>query len=201
MFKSACEMVDRHYKAMVMADCNTCNVGTWAIKRSAFLCKSNRESRLWGVLRAMGFGGSDTPCANPVPTIAERAEKKTCHTGAEKMLVLSKGPTFSEAIMTDALRMAAKTGMAIVALNMYEQGNEFPEFQRQAKSSIDGFQRKARAVGLNFTHMVVKGPEVLTMTRLLASGFRFRHMMMDTTRTAAVRTTAPVYTRATLRAD
>lgn len=198
IFKSARMMVDKHYDAMAKVDCNTCNVGTWAIKRNDVLCKGSISSCMGNLLRILGIGSHEAPTSTPVSTFAE---KTVIQSGGGKILVLCKGPAFSEGLVADTLRMAAKAGMSIVALNLYEHGNEFPEFQRQAKSNIEGFQRKAQAAGLDFTQMVAKGPEALTMTRLLASGFRFRHLMVDTTRPAAARSAAPVYTRATLRAE
>lgn len=200
MFNSAREMVDRHYKAMANADCNTCNVGTWAIKRSAFLCRGNKKIGLWDTLKSLNLFGQSAPHSDPASTIAEGARRNASHCGDRKLLALCKGPSFSDGFVMDAMRMAAQAGMAIVALNIYEHGNEFSEFQRQAKSRIDGFQRKAQAAGLSFTHMVAKGPEALTLTRLLASGFRFRQMMVDTPRTVTASPAVPGYARATLRA-
>jgi len=200
MTQSARKMFDRHYDELAKADCNTCNVGTWAINRQSYRKEGEKASGFVGLFRRLGFGrksGDRKPSApGEQSCVAPRIERS----GSCKILVLTKNPIFSEAIMNYAVEMASKTATAIVALNLDEHGHSFAKFQDQANEDIGRFQRKATDLGLHFSHMVAHGAEDQVVAKLHAADPHFRYVMNDMAADASPRRSFPVYTRATLRA-
>ncbi|QGY42090.1 universal stress protein [Pseudodesulfovibrio cashew] len=132
-------------------------------------------------------------CNTPMATEAVRCDRPQC-----KILIVSKGESFSRGIADYAISMASKTRSSLVALNLDETGEDFKAFSDQARKNIEYFSCKAEDAGLAFCHEVRQGDEDSVVAKMHEKDpFRY---VMDDTAVASQRSSIPVYTRATLRA-
>ncbi|WP_051294764.1 hypothetical protein [Maridesulfovibrio bastinii] len=121
--------------------------------------------------------------------------RETC-----KILVVSNEPTFSREIISYSVSMAAKTDSSIVALNIYENGQDFTGYADESCRRIDAFSSAASEMGLCFNHLVESGNEDNVIAQLHAKDPQYRYVINDVPRARTGATTFPVYTRATMRA-
>ncbi len=191
--------LDRHYKAMVKNQCNTCNVGTWAINRNQSLC-DNKERGFFLKTFLNRFRTKDQNSAtaqvenDKIVSAISESTRPGC-----KILVVSKGSAFSGNVVSYAVEMAAKTKSSLVALNLDEKGTNFNHFRDECEGNIASFSAKASEAGLLFAHLVKTGAEDSVVAELHSNDKEFRYVMEDVATNQTKRQAIPVYTHAMLR--
>ncbi|CCO25525.1 hypothetical protein [Maridesulfovibrio hydrothermalis] len=191
--------LDRHYDTAVKNRCNTCNVGTWAINRK----QSSSDNKERGFFLKTFLNRFRTKDQNSAAAQLKNDEvvdalSKSTRPGC-KILVVSKGNSFSGNVVNYAVEMAAKTRSSLVALNLDEQGTNFSEFQAESKDNISSFSAKANEAGLLFAHIVKKGAEDSVVAELHCKDSEFRYVMEDVATTKSTKQAIPVYAHAMLR--
>lgn len=190
-----------HYDNMATDHCNTCHVGTWVINRQQHLADAAggfSMKTLFNRFRNKVRAGRKT--AAPATTRAAQVQAAATQRAACKILVVSKGTSFSKEVMDYAIDMASKTRSCLVALNLDESGANFSQFETSCASNINGFSCRAAEAGLRFDHLVRSGAEDNVVADLHDQDAAFRYVMNDVVSESARSRSIPVYTRATLRA-
>ncbi|WP_022663395.1 hypothetical protein [Paucidesulfovibrio longus] len=199
--KTARRLFNGHYETMATDHCNTCHVGTWFINRQQHLAEEAGGFKLKTLFdrfrnkgRASATKKAATPAAARTATQTVAAPRAAC-----KILVVSKGTSFSNEVMEYAIDMASKTRSSLVALNLDENGHNFSQFENTCASNIDGFSCRAAEAGLRFNHLVRSGAEDHVVADLHKEDSEFRYVMNDVVSESSTSRSIPVYTRATLR--
>lgn len=197
LFNTMKNMVDRHYRALAAANCNTCHIGAWVVCRENHLLEKSGGYSMKAFFNRLSGNSKKTV---PNSTIVMDNAVCACQQDQQcKILIVCKGEAFSRSVADYAVNMAKKTRSSLVALSLDESGKDFQTFSCQAKDNIKYFSCKAADAGLGFCHEIRQGAQDDVVEQMHASDPQFRYVMDDT---AVVRNTRsiPVYTRATLRA-
>lgn len=196
MFRTMKRMVDRHYKLLAATNCNTCSVGTWAVFHENHLMQQAGGSSMIAFFKRLTNSRPEVVTDTMTPETARcDCERQQC-----KILIVSKGQSFSQDVADYAINMAKKTRSAIVALSLDESGRHFDDFCAKAKDNINDFSCKAADAGLSFCHEIRQGEEETVVSQLYSQDPQFRYIMDDSVSVCKHRSTIPVYTRATMRA-
>jgi len=192
-------LLERFYATKAANQCNTCNVGAWAINRDQTLTDPKaREVFLLTLLnRLLTRSGKPEVSQEDNNTLANCLSDCTCAGG--KILVVSKGAAFSGKVVKYAVEMAARTNSSLIALNLDERGSNFGDFCSSSEENITHFSAKAAEAGLCFAHVVKQGDEDSVVAELHNQDDELRYVMEDVARNKNTAATIPVYTRATLR--
>ena len=192
-------LLERFYAAKAANQCNTCNVGAWAINRDQTLADpKDREVFLITFFNRLLSGNGKTEVAQEDNNeLVNGLSKCTCSGG--KILVVSKGAAFSGKVVSYAIEMATRTKSSLIALNLDERGYNFTDFCSQSEKNISHFSAKAEEAGLCFAHVVKQGAEDSVVADLHNQDEELRYVMEDVVRNKNAGATIPVYTRATLR--
>lgn len=129
--------------------------------------------------------------------LVNNLSQNTCAGG--KILVVSKGASFSGKVVNYAVEMAARTRSSLIALNLDEQGANFDNFCSQSEENISHFSSKAEEAGLLFAHVVKQGAEDSVVADLHNEDGELRYVMEDVVSERTTGRAIPVYTRAMLR--
>ncbi|WP_421899487.1 hypothetical protein [Maridesulfovibrio sp.] len=192
-------LMERFYATKAANQCNTCNVGAWAINRDQTLAEpKEREVFLITLFNRLLSGNGKTDVAQEDNNeLVNDLSECTCSGG--KILVVSKGAAFSGSVVNYAVEMAARTKSSLIALNLDELGSNFTDFCSQSQENISHFSTKAEEAGLCFAHLVKQGAEDSVVAELHNQDEELRYVMEDVVRNPNAGPTIPVYTRATLR--
>ncbi|XPV75794.1 MAG: hypothetical protein ACNI27_14285 [Desulfovibrio sp.] len=192
-------LLERFYDTKAANQCNTCNVGVWAINRDQVLAEpQNREVFLKTLIsRFFCRSGKPEVCQEEKDTLVDNLSHCTCDSG--KILVVSKGAAFSGEVINYAVEMATRTKSSLIALNLDERGADFSEFCSRAEKNISHFSAKAEEAGLQLSHVVKQGAENSIVAELHKQDEALRYVMEDVASNKSTGATIPVYTRATLR--
>ncbi len=189
---------DRHYATQAKNQCNTCNVGKWAINRDQLLTGQNERGLfLKSLLNRFRLGSQKAPISQKVNDELVKNLSETTTAGG-KILVVSKGAAFSGSVVSYAIGMAAKTQSSLVALNLDEHGSDFKNFCDKSEENIADFSGQAKEAGLLFAHIVKSGKEDAVVAELHCEDCGYRYVMEDVA-DRKTNTAIPVYTRAMLR--
>jgi len=96
-----------------------------------------------------------------------------------KILVVSKDSSFTQAIIEYAVHMASKLNAKIVALNLDEKSQNFEAFKKQAREAALVFQAKAGERGVGFSHLVAEGEESAVIRQLHAKDKAMKYIIDD----------------------
>ncbi|WP_457570977.1 hypothetical protein [Desulfovulcanus sp.] len=96
-----------------------------------------------------------------------------------KILVISKQPSFTHAIVDYALSMASRLNARITALNLDEKAHNFEVFKEQAVEFAAMFQAKAGEKGIKFSHLVAEGDESAVVRKLCAKDKQLKYIIND----------------------
>jgi len=99
--------------------------------------------------------------------------------GKNKILVISKEPSFTQAIVDYAVTMASRLNAMITALNLNEKAQNFEAFQQQAIEAATVFQARAAEKGIKFSHLVAEGDENVVVRKLCAKDKKFKYIIND----------------------
>ncbi|WP_319762596.1 hypothetical protein [Maridesulfovibrio sp.] len=192
-------LLERFYASKAANQCNTCNVGLWAINRDQTLTKpKDRGFLLKNLLnRFRSNSGKMEVSQDENCSMINSLSKKTCAGG--KILVVSKGAAFSGNVVSYAVEMAARTQSSLVALNLDEQGADFNNFCSKSEENISHFSSKAKEAGLLFAHVVKQGAEDSVVAALHEEDGGVRYVMEDVAKHKSAGRAIPVYTRAMMR--
>ena len=189
---------NKHYDEMAKKHCNTCCVGTWAINhlepQSGAVIKRHTLSRFLKRLRSAKHkqASSTKRIDKPIRSSVKRTPLEC------KILVVSKGCSFSKNVMSYAIKMATKTKSGLVALNLDEQGINFHKFSSKSEANISDFSDKAIEAGVRFSHVIQQGAEDSVVAKMHCGKANFRYVMDDIKGSKKAKT-IPVYTRSVLR--
>lgn len=192
-------LLERMYASKAENQCNTCNVGAWAINRDQILTKPNdRGFFLKNLLnRFRTKSGIMEVSQEESCSLVDSLSENTCSGG--KILVVSKGAAFSGNVVSYAVEMAARTRSSLVALNLDEQGANFDHFCSKSEENISHFSDKAEEAGLLFAHVVKQGAEDSVVAELHEEDGEVRYVMEDVNSHRSSGRAIPVYTRAMMR--
>ncbi|WP_319777098.1 hypothetical protein [Maridesulfovibrio sp.] len=192
-------LLERYYATKAANQCNTCNVGAWAINRDQTTNDpKDREVFLKTLLnRFLNNSGKSEVSQEENNELVNNLSECTCEGG--KILVVSKGAAFSGKVVNYAVEMAARTQSSLIALNLDERGSDFNNFCSQSEENISHFSAKAEEAGLLFAHVVKQGAEDSVVAELHNQDKKLRYVMEDVARNKSASAAIPVYTRATLR--
>ena len=96
-----------------------------------------------------------------------------------KILVISKQPSFTHAIVDYALSMASRLNARITALNLDEKSHNFETFKEQAVEFAAVFQARAGEKGIKFSHLVAEGEESAVVRKLCAKDKQLKYIIND----------------------
>ncbi|WP_027721598.1 hypothetical protein [Maridesulfovibrio zosterae] len=197
--QSIIRFLDRQYATKAENQCNTCNVGKWAINRDQLLTdQKERGLFLKSLLNRFRLSSQKAPTSQKENDKLVKNLSKTTRVGG-KILVVSKGAAFSGNVVSYAVEMAAKTHSSLVALNLDEQGSDFNNFRSKSEENISSFSAKAEEAGLLFAHVVKSGSEDAVVAQLHCDDCAYRYVMEDVPTQKSSNKAIPVYTRAMLR--
>lgn len=200
LYRAVVNFLDNHQAQLAKDNRSTCSTGSWVINQNTFLCEKKEGLQLKTFFSKL-FGKNTDKAQNIVAESCSCADSKqescsqTC-----KILVVSNEPTFSREIISYSVSMAAKTDSSIVALNIYENGQDFSGYADESCKRIEPFSAAASEMGLCFNHLVESGKEDSVIAQLHAKDPEFRYVINDVPRARTGATSFPVYTRATMRA-
>lgn len=199
-YRAFADLLDRHHSQLAKDNRSTCSTGSWVINHNAFLHENKRRLELKTVFSKL-FRKSAVKNAEQVTetcTCVDKAGETSYDTC--KILVVSNESSFSREIISYAVSMAAKTDSSIVALNIYDHGDDFSGYEAESCRRIETFSSAASELGLDFAHLVEHGKEDSVVAKLHAKDPNYRYVINDVPREKTGATTFPVYTRATMRA-
>lgn len=190
-------LVDKHYDAIAKADCNTCHVGAWVIYHENHLLEKSGGPSMINMLKRFTKSRREAVKDNH-----ECAEAVICSDERQgcKILVVSRGNSFSPAATDYAIQMAKRTRSSLVALSLDEHNGNFKEFSEVAKNNIESFSCRAAEQGISFSHEIRQGQQEVVVAKMHEADPRFKYVMDDSAVVCKSRKSIPVYTRATLRA-
>lgn len=199
-YQAVVNFLDRHQSQLAKDNRSTCSTGSWVINQNAFLCEKKEGLQLKTIFsRLFGKKTDNVECNVAEPCVCTQECKDACRETC-KILVVSNEPSFSREIISYSVSMAAKTDSSIVALNIYENGHEFSQYENESCSRIEAFSSAASKMGLCFNHLVEHGKEDNVIAQLHAKDPMFRYVINDVPSARTGARTFPVYTRATMRA-
>ena len=193
--------MEQHYNKLVKVNCNTCDVGTWAINKSAATTQQPWGTQMKSFFARFKKNTNDfVPCStNTATAYACSASDDTSTQTRTKILVVCKCPAFSEEMMHYAATMASRTKSEIVALSLDEKENDFDQFRTQSQHNIGRFAQEAKNRGLTFSHLIFNGQEENVLDTLYAQDQGYRYVMDDMPALMGKTHSIPVYSRVSLR--
>ena len=191
-------LVDRHYRALAAANCNTCHMGAWVVCREHHLLEQSGGFSMKAFFKRLS--GNRTKTVSNSNMVMDNAVSECEQDQQCKILIVCKGEAFSRSIADYAINMAKKTRSSLVALNLDESGKDFQSFSCEARTNIEYFSCKAADAGLGFCHEIRQGEQDAVVEQMHVNDPQFRYVMDDTAVVRNNTRSIPVYTRATLRA-
>jgi len=201
LMKGLKRSMDRHYDKLAKTNCNTCDMGAWAINQSVAQAQPTEGAKMRSFFsRFRKDSKAIEPCAANAEAMCKQAccEDGPCEV-CSKILVVCKCTAFSEEMIHYASSMAARTRSDIVALNLDEKEHDFDRFSKQAYKDIHCFARKAETQGVGFSHIVAHGQEEQVLDTLYAKDAGYRYVMDDMPALKGKTHSIPVYSRTPLR--